>query len=1191
MNSLSPSIRTSDPNLNPAKKIRFLPNTTTTIQNPPIRTSDPNLNNPLHLPTPISMIQTTKLQHHTSKDRRKRLAFMKNLDTSQLHSSYSRTELHSLLTHNVHSSGGEDSWESVEDSLFFPTWKKEGPHGGSAKSSGIVQTSPAELLAFIFDVDSDHLTNSHIKRNNCEDLKLYPNKIVATINDHHIIHYQCIKMPFPLLPREWLTRLIYKQLEPEVESSSRSYLLTVNSVPAEHPDVPDYIPSRAPGVILGELSADYKFTPLPFNQTKITKIATLDLKGAIPISIAASFLSSSVDTPKQAYNYFQRDDEVDKMVRNKFISNMPLAPQKSPEETATVQKCLQFASGGVESWTRIIPNLGNTHSSVERFTRILEGDPAAWGKAVSIVHTSAEKALAYVWDFCSNCRMKEHAKTNGNILRKFYDPSNLAAMSFDNSKARRSCYTVVQKTTPFMSNLLARQSSFRSIWDKLDDEGNTLVMAFVPAEVEYNDLFSDDSVVRKTNKRQMVSNLVSKISSKLVSSRRFSSAIAARSLSKEKSSTHITPVNSGVLKSRSPGMLEIELDNNSRSFKGGLDQLSSNSIGSSVSGSLSGKRKKKFVSLKVTGVWTFRRLAENVCEVSYVCKLVDKGNIPAAIMNAQVGKALKPVFSISRFYDRKGGDVDEELREQFVFSMNSDSDSDHRQFADGEMSLVDANANTGWEEMKDSNAFVKLSKKQIKGERTTWGKAVSTIDSPAEEVLAWFWDSLSNDRLEATLDLKNNPNKIIGGNDSNNHRVFSSIKQMPYPLWPRLFVYESAWTKLSDNEFVYVWRPVGADKYKHDDLGVGASTVRAESRGYVTIKRLGDYSCLVTYVQFVDLKVPFGAKYTKSLHHSSLSDIFSLRKTFNRDDEIDKIDRNKLVSAMIHSNRGQHDEIYTDAENSVFKRVETKLGSIKESSFKSLASPDFRTKMGIAHVKGSASAYLKVEVVVDASIEECAAYNFMQKSREKMKMNDRKDVLFMDTRSHNSHCSDNLLVRDLGYGTTLRRFLSRHMWKRVGSKMIHVLDDLENSELFEEEISKFALSVRASYQGLYSYEAVGGGVAEFGGKETKLKFLGQITIGGLIPSQIVDLTAVRTLTDFAHQRSDTVASWRFTQISPTMTTVELLSDPEAATKRKKNFYHKEKHRGRRNLGSLSFDKPNARKLGKREVTFCAGEGN
>ena len=338
------------------------------------------------------------------------------------------------------------------------------------------------------------------------------------------------------------------------------------------------------------------------------------------------------------------------MVRNKFISNMPLAPQKSPEETATVQKCLQFASGGVESWTRIIPNLGNTHSSVERFTRILEGDPAAWGKAVSIVHTSAEKALAYVWDFCSNCRMKEHAKTNGNILRKFYDPSNLAAMSFDNSKARRSCYTVVQKTTPFMSNLLARQSSFRSIWDKLDDEGNTLVMAFVPAEVEYNDLFKDDSVVRKTNKRQMVSNLVSKISSKLVSSRRFSSAIAARSssaiarsLSKEKSSTHITPVNSGVLKSRSPGMLEIELDNNSRSFKGGLDQLSSNSIGSSVSGSLSGKRKKKFVSLKVTGVWTFRRLAENVCEVSYVCKLVDKGNIPAAIMNAQVGKGERKI--------------------------------------------------------------------------------------------------------------------------------------------------------------------------------------------------------------------------------------------------------------------------------------------------------------------------------------------------------------------------------------------------------------------------------------------------------------------------------------------------------------------------------------------------------------------
>ena len=41
---------------------------------------------------------------------------------------------------------------------------------------------------------------------------------------------------------------------------------------------------------------------------------------------------------------------------------------------------------------------------------------------------------------------------------------------------------------------------------------------------------------------------------------------------------------------------------------------------------------------------------------------------------------------------------------------------------------------------KDSNAFVKLSKIHTEGENNAWGKAETSIDAGAEEVLAYFWD-------------------------------------------------------------------------------------------------------------------------------------------------------------------------------------------------------------------------------------------------------------------------------------------------------------------------------------------------------------------------------------------------------------------------------------------------------------------
>jgi len=61
-----------------------------------------------------------------------------------------------------------------------------------------------------------------------------------------------------------------------------------------------------------------------------------------------------------------------------------------------------------------------------------DGDPSVWGKASAIVHTTAEQAFAFAWLYCSNLRMKEHQKKDGNLLRQVNERSGGAA-------GRRGC--------------------------------------------------------------------------------------------------------------------------------------------------------------------------------------------------------------------------------------------------------------------------------------------------------------------------------------------------------------------------------------------------------------------------------------------------------------------------------------------------------------------------------------------------------------------------------------------------------------------------------------------------------------------------------------------------------------------------------------------------------------------------------
>ena len=122
---------------------------------------------------------------------------------------------HSIQTYSHHEeaiitqaeqtlSTSKDKAEIIDESPFFPKFVSIKDGIGIGTCTGVVQTSPEELTAFMYLTDTHEARDAHIAANGPDSSK-YPNKTIRVINDHHKITYSCRKLPPPMNPREWLT--------------------------------------------------------------------------------------------------------------------------------------------------------------------------------------------------------------------------------------------------------------------------------------------------------------------------------------------------------------------------------------------------------------------------------------------------------------------------------------------------------------------------------------------------------------------------------------------------------------------------------------------------------------------------------------------------------------------------------------------------------------------------------------------------------------------------------------------------------------------------------------------------------------------------------------------------------------------------------------------------------------------------
>jgi len=448
---------------------------------------------------------------------------------------------------------------------------------------------------------------------------------------------------------------------------------------------------------------------------------------------------------------------------------------------------------------------------------------------------------------------------------------------------------------------------------------------------------------------------------------------------------------------------------------------------------------------------------------------------------------------------------------------------------------------------KNSSVFVKLYKKT--SNQQLWGKAQATVDSSAQEVLAWLWDYCSNERLQAQKNLHANPRDIVK-TISPMEQYITAIKTLPWPLSPRQVNSHAAWAELSKDTYVLAWDQPAPGEVHIDNImmpqyaGRRKKLVSGTTQGYCVLKNVvgvGREQCDLKWVQ----NMTFGGVVRSSIANKQLLPrmmklVFQVRDAFERDVEIDQMERTRLMKIMegaastsasptttarlrnlnfsFEASANEEIEIYTAQEDTLVNSISKTMEVIASRKFVRFPySKDYRTYMGKNHVEGDKVAYLKVETDVDASIEECAAYNFMILSRKRMKLNDQESIKTREARSYNNHCCDMLLLDDIGYGLRRRIFLTRHIWKRISNKQIvHVNKDVDESKLFPECASIKNNVVVGKTSGYLSY--VDSTITGSSINSTKMMYVVRLDLGGLIPKKFLEFSAMEFLSDYSVMR-------------------------------------------------------------------------
>ena len=518
------------------------------------------------------------------------------------------------------------------------------------------------------------------------------------------------------------------------------------------------------------------------------------------------------------------------------------------------------------------------------------------------------------------------------------------------------------------------------------------------------------------------------------------------------------------------------------------------------------RSEQSIVVLETSSCVLLRPTAPHVCSVTMVLKMEDKGNLPFTVLSSKVVAAVGIVGCLKAYYERKGSIVDSEIRSQFVKfnipSMIMTPNVELESFAKRQMAKISSiSKKKKWEKMeKEGDQPVHISTIHIPGENSGTVKAEFSTDTTPENVLAWFWDYCSNERLSKISKLEKNPKDVV--NLSPNHAIFSSIKQLPWPMGRIHLILETTWFKMGVDEYVFAWRSIDESDMTHE----AASAIIFDSRdknkargnrtkvtvtGFVIISKQSEQqlvedpaqsdptlrddhvtsNCLTStkliYVTTMGASSVPSALLNLSFVRS-VNSVLHLRELFEQDALYDSFLRTKVSKVMrseapqagqaedgyirniSYGRRGIHGQtsdgetqlavgphIYSEQESLFLQNMTKIFGSLPASEeFTPMQCTDSMTKFFSRVIVGK--TFIRATTILDAPVEEVAAYNFALGTREREKKRGR---FFRKIETIDDHNLTEYKNVDVGFGVS-RSLILKHIWMREKEgSMLHYTED------------------------------------------------------------------------------------------------------------------------------------------------------
>ena len=279
-------------------------------------------------------------------------------------------------------------------------------HLTTGRSIGVVDATPAEITAFLFDFNSNERLRISHEDGNLARLVFDEPHLVSPENEK--ICATIYTTPPPFLPREFIWRLIW-----QYDLSTSRFLVSEESDNVTLPQV-DYgqriicVRGILTGtqIIVEALPAiENPSDPLAsIPQSRMTYYVMVDVGGNIPIYAVNAMLPSNLACTLEVQNEFDRSEEVDRAVAAQLVLKMKTEPQKySAFEDQVIDNMHQFfTTAGLHASCRRIKQFRD--SVVEMKQVLVDGDARVVMMASCVMDSDIESAGA--WDFVKDTKKK-----------------------------------------------------------------------------------------------------------------------------------------------------------------------------------------------------------------------------------------------------------------------------------------------------------------------------------------------------------------------------------------------------------------------------------------------------------------------------------------------------------------------------------------------------------------------------------------------------------------------------------------------------------------------------------------------------------------------------------------------------------------------------------------------------------------